>query len=174
MQEACTCCWHLSSPAMFLTPGSPRPHHTHRRVHVLQGMGAASPVGYRHPCSAKQKAAGWLCPCVQWLCCSQEHCRWMGSIFLPSISDARLLYFSFVFSPTLCFPMCNQMPTVMLGSTQLDHTAIRPVCCNKKLQDIFTGGCLCSFQLKYMYIYISIILHYGGLLGDIQFTGIIK
>lgn len=84
MQEASSRCWHLSSPAMFLTPGSPWLHHTDSRVHGLQGLGAASPVGYRHPCSAKQKAAGWLCPSVQWLCRSQERCHWMGSLFLPS------------------------------------------------------------------------------------------
>lgn len=71
------------------------------------------------------------------------------------------------------------MLTLLWSSAELDHAAILPAWCNKGLQNIFTGGGLCSFKTKvyfpkdldYFLIFTlnlswSIILCYGVLTGD--------
>lgn len=164
MQEEYSCCWLLLSPMRFLPPRSTRPC-TH-----TTGLGAASPVGWKYPVQPQGES--------QLLSMSM----WLDEKLLPSSyhrNRATALHSAFIFSPVLCFLIRHQMLTLLLSSVDLDHAAILAVWCNKGLQNIFTGGGLCSFKTKiyfpkdldYFHIFtlnlrLSIFLCYGVLTGD--------
>lgn len=98
VQEACSCCWHLSSPVMFLTPGSPWPHHTHSQVHGLQGLGAASAVRYgTHAVPSRKQPAGCAPVCNGSAVPKSVAAGWEASSFLPSQMQGYCSAFFFCF-----------------------------------------------------------------------------